>query len=110
MTSRRSPLGRALDRIEVAELRGDMTALATRVGQLAEQVAVLNERTGTLIKAVEKRDTEVAAMAKRVERIERAALVRAGKFAAYVCITSAVLWLVANFNSIVAMIRLAVKL
>lgn len=110
MPPRRSPLGRALDRIEVAELRADLTALAQRTGQLAEELAVLNERTSNMLKAVERRDVDLAAMAKRVERIERAALVRSGKFAAYVVIGCAVLWLVANFNSILTMIRLAVKL
>jgi chromosome segregation ATPase len=110
MIQRRSPLGRALDRIEVAELRSDLTALAHRVGQLAEQVAVLNERSAATLKAIEERDDDVAAMAKRVERIERAAILRSGKLAAYVLIGTAVLWLLANIGNIVSAIRLAVKL
>lgn len=110
MTRRSSPLGRALDRVEVAELRSDLTALAQRVGQLAEQVAVLNERTSTMIHTVEKRDAEFGAMAKRVANIERAALVRAGKFAAYVTIGTVGLWLLTNVDRVFAAIKWMVKL
>jgi hypothetical protein len=90
-----------LYRVEVQGLREDMRALATRLGTLAEQVAVLTERTNVVIKEAEKREREYEDMAGKLATIERAALFRAGRFGAYLTIGMGVIWLITNLDRVI---------